>query len=161
MPVPEWFDWTSGVASVAGLGYAWWASHQATDAKIAAQRAETSVRRHNAESDFASLARMAKELHGYVEAGRMAEARLRTTDLRFELALAIRLHVAFLGTQVYQLEDKLLDLMLVTEGLNRESEDLSPSERARLLEITGAKLDLLAAQCGELRSDAERWSLNG
>jgi hypothetical protein len=90
----------------------------------------------------------------------MSEARLRTTDLRSELALAIRLHEAFLGDQLNLLKEKQLDLTLVTDGLNRESKDLSKSERIRLLEITGAIMDLLAGQCGKLRSSVERGASN-
>jgi len=86
---------------------------------------------------------------------------LRTTDLRSDLALAIRLYGALLGPRITELEDKQLELTLVTDGLNRNPEDLSGTERIRLLEITGAILDLLAGQCGELRSDAERGVSNG
>jgi hypothetical protein len=161
MPTPEWFDWTAGGASIAGLGYAWWASHQATGAKKAAQRAEQSILRRNAEVDFGSLARMAKELHGYVEAGRIAEARIRTTDLRSDLALAIRLHEVFLGHQREKLEGKQYDLTLVAAGLNRRDGDLSQSERSRLLGIIGAILDLLAGECGKLRSSVEKGASNG
>jgi len=141
---------------VTGLGLTLWAVAQATGAKTAAERAENSIRRHNAEVDFDSLARMAKELHGYVEDGRMSEARLRTTDLRSELALAIRQHKVFLGNQLISLKEKQLDLKLVTDGLNRKSNDLSQTERVRLLGITGAILEVLAGQCGELRSEVER-----
>jgi hypothetical protein len=52
-----------------------WAVWQAKGAKEAARSAERSFRRHSAAADFESLARMAKELHGYVEGGRMSEAR--------------------------------------------------------------------------------------
>jgi hypothetical protein len=104
---------------------------------------------------------MAKELHGYVEGGMMSEARLRTTDLRLELALAICLHEAFLGSQINQLKMKQLDLTLVTDGLNREAENLSQSEKVELLRITGAILGVLAGQCGELRSDSDRGVSNG
>jgi hypothetical protein len=152
----DWFDWTN--ASIGGMGLLLTiaAIVQATGAKRAARRAEQGVIRHNAEVDFGSLTRMAKELHGYVEGGMMPEARLRTTDLRSELALAIRLHEAFLGDQLNLLKENQLDLTLVTDGLNRESKDLSKSERVRLLEITGAIMDVLAGQCGELRSNVER-----
>jgi len=157
----DWFDWSNAGVGVVGLGLTLWAVAQATGAKAAAQRAEKSVRRHNAEVDFASLARMAKELHSYVEGGMMSEARLRTTDLRSDLAIAIRLHESFLGNQRHQLEDKHLDLTLVAAGLNRKSGELSQSEKVRLLGITGAILDLLAGQCGELRSSVEKGVSNG
>ena len=161
IPIPrDWFDWTNFTIGLSGLVLTLWAIWQATGAKKAARRAEQSVIRHNAEVDFGSLTRMAKELHGYVEGGMMSEARLRTTDLRSELALAIRLHEAFLGDQLNLLKEKQLDLTLVTDGLNRESKDLSKSERIRLLEITGAIMDLLAGQCGKLRSSVERGASN-
>jgi hypothetical protein len=161
-PIPrDWFDWSNAGVGVAGLGLTLWAVAQATGAKRAARRAEQSVIRHNAEVDFGSLARMAKELHGYVEGGMMQEARLRTTDLRSELALAIRLHAAFLGDRLNLMKEKQLDLTLVTDGLNRKSGDLSQSERVRLLRITGAILDLLAGQCGELRLSVEKEASNG
>jgi len=76
------FDWSNAGIGAAGLVLTIGAIWQATGAKVAAQRAGQSVKRHNAEADFGSLARMAKELHGYVESDRMPEARLRTTDLR-------------------------------------------------------------------------------
>jgi hypothetical protein len=40
----------------------------------------------------------------------MAEARLRTTDLRAELALAIPNHRSFLGVQLNHLKEKQIDL---------------------------------------------------
>lgn len=119
------------------------------------------MKRHNAEVDFGSLARMAKELHGYVETGMMPEARLRTTDLRSELAVAIRHYEAFIGRQLNHLREKQIDLKLVTDGLNRGSDSLSASERVRLLGITGAILEVLASQCGELRSSVEKGVPNG
>ena len=106
MILHDLFDWSNSGVGVAGLGLTLWAIWQATGAKAAAQRAEKSIRRQNAEVDFASLARIAKELHGYVEGGKMPEARLRTTDLRSDLALAIRVHQAFLGSQFVQLRER-------------------------------------------------------
>jgi hypothetical protein len=106
--------------------------------------------------------RLAKELHGYVEDGKMAEARLRTTDLRSDLAIAIRRHEAFLGNeQVPALREKQFDLKLVTDGLNRGSGSLSGTEKTRLLKITGAILEVLAAQTGGLRSGVEKEVSNG
>lgn len=156
----DWFDWTNAGVGIAGLGLTLWAVAQATGAKKAAKQAEKSILCHNAATDFNTLARMAKELHGYVENEQMAEARLRTTDLRSDLALAIRLHGAFLGNQLNRLEGKQLDLTLVTKMLNRKVNDMSQSERVRLLEITGAILDVLAGQCGELRSTIEKERLS-
>jgi hypothetical protein len=161
MAIPEWFDWMAGVASVLGLvaaGLAYW---QAGGAKLAAEKTEKSVTRHNAEVDFASLARMAKELHGYIENGKTPEARVRTTDLRSDLALAISVHEVFLGAQFSQLKEKQVDLALVTEGLNRKAGEMSQTERVRLLGITGAILELLAGQCGKLRSSVEKGESNG
>jgi hypothetical protein len=156
MILHDLFDWSNAGMGGAGLLLTIAAIVQATGAKQAAEKAEKSVCRHNAEVDFDSLARMAKELHGYVEDGKMSEARLRTTDLRSELALAIRQHRVFLGNQFILLREKQLDLKLVTDGLNRKSNDLSQTERVRLLGITGAILEVLAGQCGELRSEVER-----
>jgi hypothetical protein len=161
MILHDLFDWSNAGVGVTGLGLTLWAVAQATGAKTAAERAENSIRRHNAEVDFASLARMAKELHGYIENGKTPEARLRTTDLRSDLALAIRVHEVFLGAQFSQLKEKQVDLALVTEGLNRKAGDMSQTERVRLLRITGAILDLLAGQCGKLRSSVEKGESNG
>jgi hypothetical protein len=161
MILHDLFDWTNAGVGGIGLLLTIAAIVQATGAKEAAERAEKSVRRHDAEVDFTSLTRMAKELYGYVENGRLSEARLRATDLRSELALSIHLHGEFLGNQRSQLEDKQLDLTLVAAGLNRESGDLSQMERVRLLGITGAILDLLASQCGKLRSSVEKGASRG
>jgi len=157
----DWFDWSNALVGIVGLGLTLWAVWQAKGAKKAAERAEKSIKRHNAEVDFGALARMAKELHGYVEAGRMPEARLRTTDLRSDLALAIRVHEEFLGRHLFRLKEKQIDLALVTDGLNRAMGKITESERIRLLGITGAILDLLAGQCGKLRSMVERGVPNG
>jgi len=81
--------------------------------------------------------------------------------LRSELALAIHHHETFLGDHLNLLKEKQLELTLVTDGLNRETNDLSKSERVRLLVITGAILDVLAGQCGELLSSAEKGVLHG
>jgi len=161
-PIPrDWFDWSNAGVGPVGLAFTLWAVWQAKGAKAAAQSAEKSVTRHNAEVDFGSLGQKAKELHGYVESGRMPEARLRTTDLRSELAVAIRHHAVFLGAQLSHLREKQIDLKLITDGLNRKTEDLSQSERIRLLKITGEIMDALAGQCGELRSSVERGESNG
>lgn len=155
MNVHDWFDWSNVAVGGVGLALTITAIVQATGAKTAARRTERSVLRHNAEADFASLALMAKELHGFVEAGKMSEARLRATDLRSDLASAIQLHEAFLGSQRQRLESKQLDLTLVAAGLNRTGGDLSQAEKVRLLRITGAILDLLSGQFGKLRSSVE------
>jgi cytosine/uracil/thiamine/allantoin permease len=64
-PIPrDWFDWSNACVGVVGLALTLWAVWQAKGAKAAAQSAEKSVTRHNAEVDFGSLTRMAKELHG-------------------------------------------------------------------------------------------------
>ncbi|MGD0480995.1 MAG: hypothetical protein ABSA42_12555 [Terracidiphilus sp.] len=156
MILHDLFDWSNFGVGVTGLGLTLWAVAQATGAKAAAERAEKSVLRHNAEVDFASLARMAKELHGYVESGKMSEARLRTTDLRSDLALAIPNHRVFLGGNLKQLRERQIDLKLVADGLNWDADSVSPSEKIRLLEITGEILEVLAGQTGELRSNVER-----
>jgi len=163
MALPVWVDWTNTGVGVAGLALTFGALWQAAGARVAAQRAEKSVLRHNAEVDFASLVHMAKELHGYVENGKIAEARLRTTDMRAELALSIQLHKAFLGKRRDLLDEKLIAMRLVTDKLNQnqESSDLSNSERVRLLEITGEILDVLARQYGELRTSTEQEVPNG
>jgi hypothetical protein len=161
MILHDLFDWSNASVGVAGLVLTLWAVWQATGAKKAAESAENSVRRHNAEVDFASLARMAKELHGFVESGMIAEARLRTTDLRAELALAIPNHRSFVGAHLTALRKKQVDLVLVADGLNRGSDTLTRSERIRLLGMTGAILEVLAGQCGELRSNVEREATNG
>jgi hypothetical protein len=161
MGVHDWFDWSNAGVGVVGLAFTLWAVAQATGAKKAAENAGNSVKRHNAEVDFGALARMAKELHGYVEAGMTPEAKLRTTDLRSEFAVAMRLHKAFLKTQLSRLQEKQIDLKLVADGLNQGLESLSSSEKIRLLEKTGAILDVLAGQCGELRSTVENGVSNG
>lgn len=161
MILHDLFDWTNSGVGVAGLVLTVGAIWQATGAKVAAMRAENSVKRHNAESDFTSLSRMAKELYGYVENGKMPEARLRTTDLRSELALAIPNHKLFLGAHLNGLREKQIDLKLIADGLNRETDSLSASEKIRLLEITGEILEVLAGQCGELRAEVERGSTHG
>lgn len=151
----DWFDWTNFGVGWAGLAITLWAVRQATGAKRAALRAEKGVLRHNAEIDFISLARMAKELHGYVESGSMAEARLRTTDLRSELAIAIKQHTVFLGSRAPALRDKQVDLKLITEGLNRTGSAISNQEKTRLLGIVGAILEMLAGESGALRSSRD------
>lgn len=161
MFVHDWFDWTNAGVGAAGLVLTVGALWQATGAKKAAQLAGKNVRQHVAEVDFESLMRLAKELHASVEDGRLAEARLRTTDLRSDLAVAIRHHAGFLGASAERLKEKQFDLKLVTDGLNREGIVLSLTERNRLLGITGAILEVLAAQCGEFRSDMETEVSNG
>lgn len=161
-PIPrDWFDYMNFVIGVVGLALTLWAVRQATGAKRASQQTASSLRRHTAAADFESLMRMAKELHWYVEKGDMAEARLRTTDLRAELAAAVRLHEGFLKIGIAELKDKQLDLKLVADGLNLASGRLSHPEKARLLGITGAILELLAGQYGQLWSSVEREVSNG
>jgi len=150
------FEWANAAIGAVALLLTIAATIQATGAKAAAQKAEGSILGHNAESDFTSLARMAKELHGYVESGSMPEARLRTTDLRADLAIAIRRHDSFLGSGLKDLKARQIDLKLITDGLNRAGSALSNSEKIRLLGIAGAILEVLANQCGELQSKVER-----
>lgn len=161
MILHDWFDWTNSGIGAVGLVLTLGAIWQATGAKDAAQQAGKSVRQHVAEVDFDLLMRLAKDLHGYVEEGRMPEARLRTTDLRAELAVAIRHHETFLGSNAHRLKEKQVDLAMVADGLNRTMGNISESERVRLLRITGAILDLLAGQCGTLRSGVDKEAAHG
>jgi len=161
MNTHDLFDWVNAVVGGVGLLLTVLAIVQATGAKKAAERAEKGVQRHNAEVDFNSLARIAKELHGYVESGSMHEARLRTTDLRIDLAVALKRHEAFLGSRASDLREKLFDLKLITDALNRTRGEVTDSERIRLLGISGAILDLLAGQSGELQLTAESEAENG
>jgi hypothetical protein len=157
----DWFDWTNASVGLLGLGLTILAIVQARSAKTAARRAEKSILRHDAEADFGTLVRMAKELHVFVESGRMSEARLRTTDLRSELASAVSHHASLLGQHLDALREKQVQLKLITDGLNRQTRVLSGAERIRLLGITGAILEMLAGQCGELRSGVEKGAANG
>jgi hypothetical protein len=155
MNTHDLFDWVNAAAGGVGLLLTVLAIVQATGAKKAAERAEKGVQRHNAEVDFSTLVRMARELHGYVESGSMHEARLRTTDLRIDLAVALKRHEAFLGLRAGDLRVKLYDLKLIADGLNRAPGEVTDSERIRLPGISGAILDLLAGQSGELQLSAE------
>ncbi len=155
------FDWTNASIGAAGLVLTVSALFQATGAKRAALQASRNIQHHNAEIDFSSLARIAKELHGYVEDGRMSEARLRTTDLRSELATAIRSHRQFVSGELSRLREKQIDLKLVTEGLNGGPDSLSSTERIRLLRITGEILESLAGLSGQFRSQVDREVSNG
>lgn len=156
MAIHDWFDWTNASIGTAALILTVLAFLQARGAKKAALDASRNIRRHNAEVDFSSLARIAKELHGYVEDGRMSEARLRTTDLRSELATAISHHGQFVSHESSQLREKQIDLKLVTEGLNGGPDSLSYTERIRLLRITGEILESLAGLSGQFRSKIGR-----
>jgi hypothetical protein len=161
MIVRDWFDRTNFCVGAAGLGFTLWAVAAATSAKKAAQRAELSVLRHNAEGDFGFLAHKARELHGFVENDRLPEARIRTADIRSDLATALGRHADFLGAKIADLRAMQVDHKLMTDGLNPEQDFLSYSERIRLLKITGAILELPSRNWGELRSGTERGSSNG
>jgi hypothetical protein len=156
-PIPrDWFDWSNAGVGLVGLALTLWAVWQAKGAKEAAQLAGTRIRQHNAEVDFSALARIAKELHGYVEDSRMSEARLRTTDLRLELATAMRSHAQFVAHEAGRLQEKQIDLKLITEGLNGGPESLSSTEKIRLLRITGEILEALAGLSGQFRARADK-----
>lgn len=157
----DWFDWTNSGIGLCGLTLTVWAVVQATGAKKAASRAEASILRHNAEGDFGSLTQKAKELHTYVENDQLSEARLRTSDLRSDLAAAVGRHELHLTSKIKELREKQVDLKLVTDGLNPEVGALSRSQRVRLLRITGAILELIAWQWGALRTHAEKGASNG
>jgi hypothetical protein len=163
-PVPisrDWFDYTSFGVGLSGLLLTLWAVWEARGAKEAARQAEIGVLRHDAESDFGHLTQKAKELHGHVENDRLVEARLRTSDIRSELAVAVTRHKALLGITATDLAARQVDLKLMTDGLNPELGALSHVERVRLLGITGAILELFAGQWGQLRSRAEKGASNG
>ena len=147
------FEWTNAVIGGVGLLITGIAAWQATRAKTAATNAEDSVRKHNAEVDFSTLTRLARELHGYVETEDFAIARLRVTDLRMDLATAITTHRKFLLPDRIKLIDQQMALRLIANRLNESSGQISATERIRLLEISGDILDVLASQSGKLRSD--------
>jgi hypothetical protein len=162
IPIPrDWFDYTNFVVGAVGLLMTGFALFAAKGAKKAAERAENAVQRHNAEADFNSLARMAKELHGYVEGGSIQEARLRTTDLRSELAGAVSRHKKFLQGRLAILEGKQLALKLVADGLNPAALPLSDQQKIRLPAITGEILEELSSQWGDLRSRIEKGASYG
>lgn len=156
-PVPrDWFDWSNASVGIVGLAFTLWAVWQAKGAKEAAQLAGARIRQHSAEVDFSALARIAKELHGYVEDDRMSEARLRTTDLRSELATGMRCHAQYVSHEAGRLREKQIDLKLITEGLNGGPGSLSSTEKIRLLRITGEILEALAGLSGQFRSRTDR-----
>jgi hypothetical protein len=156
-PIPrDWFDYTNLAVGAVGLFLTLWAVRSAKGAKSAAERAENSVQRHNAEADFGSLARMARELHSYVENGNFPEARLRTTDLRSELAGAVGRHRRFLSGKLSAIEGKQIALKLVSDKLSPSALALSALEKNRLLSMTGAILEELSTQWGDLRSRVEK-----
>ena len=160
MALPDWVEWSNSGVGVLGLILAAAAVFEASGAKQAATKAREGIRRHNAEVDFGSLARTAKELHTSVENGRYLEARLRTTDLRSDLSSAISAHTRLLGPLLFQFRERQLDLALIAEGLGQVARELSESERIRLLRMTGAILDSIASQSGVFRSGVEE-SSNG
>jgi hypothetical protein len=152
----DWVDWTNSGVGIAGLVLTFGAIWQATGAKTAACQAEKSVQSHHAETDFSTLVRMAKDLHGYVENGQLPEAKVRTTDLRTELSSSLERHKPFLGRRHKQLVEQQVSLKIIADGLNKETKTISHEERIRLLELTGAILEELAGQCGDLGSTVER-----
>lgn len=157
----DWFDYTNSGVGVVALLLTVWAVVAARGAQKAAERAEKGVKRHNAEGDFSSLARMARELHSYVESGSYTEARLRTTDLRSELAGAVNRHKTFLGGRLSGLEGKQVALKLVADGLNPPTLPMTNPEKIRLLTLTGAILEELSGQWGDLRSRIEKGVSDG
>lgn len=161
MVAHDWVDWTDFGLGWLGLALTLWAVRQATGAKQAAKNTARSLLRHTAAADFEALMRSAKELHGYVQQGSMAEARMRTTDMRMDLAAAVKQHSRFLKEEAANLQQKQLDLKLIAEGLNRTPGRLSHSEKTRLLGITGAILEMLAELHGQLWSSVEREVSNG
>ena len=152
MPVHDSFEWTNAVLGGISLLITTIAACQATKAKTAARNAKDSILRHNAEIDFSSLTRLARELHGFIEKQDLAAAMLRANDLRTELQTAVSTHQPFLASELALLEVKQLELKLVAEGLYEESGVINPLERIRLLKITGEILDVLARQSGKLRN---------
>ena len=161
MAAHDWVDWTDFCLGWLGLALTLWAVYQATGAKQASKHTANSLLRHTAAADFEALMRSAKELHGYVQRGNMAEARLRTTDMRMDLAAAVKQHMGFLKDEAAKLQEKQLDLKLIAEALNQTPGKLSHSEKTRLLGITGAILEMLAGLHGQLWSSVEREVSNG
>jgi hypothetical protein len=147
----DWFDWTNFAVGGVGLILTVTAIVQATGAKTAAERAQKSVQRHNAEGDFASLKQIAEELHGFVGKGSLAEARLRTTDLRSKLGAAVVQYEEFLKSDLKDLNKSRVELKLVEDGL-RKSADLTPGQTDRLMKITDSTKELLASVSGKLRA---------
>jgi len=156
MTLPGWVDWTNtGVGSV-GVLLTIAALWQATSAKNAARMAAKTVQSHHAETDFIALARMTKELHGFIEHGHLPEAKVRMTDLRSEFSTSLQLHKEFLKSNWKLLIEQQYSLTMAANRLHEHSETLSQQERSRHLETTGAILEVLAGQSGKLGSSVER-----
>jgi hypothetical protein len=150
------FEWTNAAIGSVGLAITVVAAFQAKFAKTAARQAEKSVQSHQAENDFIALARMAKELHGYVEHEQLPEAKVRVADLRAEFSASLQRHRQFLKSDWKRLSDQQISLKLAADCLNSHLDDLSAKERVRILESTGEILEVLAGQSGKLSSTAER-----
>ncbi len=112
MAIPDWFDLMAGGASIVGLGYAWWASRQATGAKAAAEAARRAVYHRNAADEVARLTRIAEGILTAIESEQYSLASYHSRDF---IALAPRIrqdHDSWLGANGVKLE--------VAIGLARE-----------------------------------------
>ena len=117
MSIPEWFDWTAGGASIAGLGYAWWASHQATGAKNAAQDARQAVYRRNASDDLTEICELAATFLTAIETKQKGLALHIARDFLAACSSAREHHRRFLGADGGKLEAAADVIASVSRGI--------------------------------------------
>ena len=116
MPVPLWFDWIAGGASIAGLGYAWWASHQATGAKDAAQEAREAVYRRNTAEDIGRIRDLALDYLSALQADQFGLALHIAGRFLSACSRAREQHRRFLGVEGVKLE---LSIELIETSFHR------------------------------------------
>lgn len=104
MPIPDWFDWTAGGASIAGLTVAWWASHQATGAKEAAIQARQGVFRRNSAEDLGRIQDLALDFSSAIQTERYELALHIAGGFIASCSSARERHRGFLGADGGKLE---------------------------------------------------------
>lgn len=152
MAIPDWFDWTAGSASIAGLGYAWWASRQATGAKRAAEEAREAVYRRNAADAMVEIVRVAEQLSTSILYERRIEATMQLRELLFRIPKEREEFAVLLASDADKLRDVESSCKLWADFLGRGEFPLNASEKRHLFNETLSAVQELSAIQGRLRS---------
>jgi len=152
MAIPEWFDWTSGAASLAGCGYAWWASRQATGAKRAAKEARNAVLQHNAADAFAEIVRISEQCATWVECERPAEAVVQLREIVLRLARDRAEFDHFLYADTDKLKSVLSRCQRLADLLTQEPFPFSVAAKREQSSETMLIVQELSAVLGSVRA---------
>ena len=150
------FDAIAGIASIIGVFLTIWSVAAATTAAKAAREAKAEVRKGNAAEEFRRLQFLGAEFLGFLEAGQVDSALVRSRDLTSAMRNASRRWRALISDQdVKTYEESVLQIGVIAQSLAARGAPGNAKEKERLLGICHAVLGVISTVAGAVTARME------